>query len=157
MNTTKLLGFYIGTDLTTQLMSQHLDDILERLQKAKLQHYTMVTRVGIVNQLVTCALLFMTQLWIGDLSQLHEMDSQISQSIWSGKEDKCRPRVDLATIHRSKKDGGLAVISVKDQTIALAGKLILQACQDGEDTLQCIVWEKVVNLSERKWGRRDYT
>lgn len=44
LNISKLLGFYIGTGLSSELMSQHLDTVLEdRLQKAKLQHHTLVT------------------------------------------------------------------------------------------------------------------
>lgn len=50
----------------------------------------------------------------------------------------------------------MGLISINGQTLALAAKVILSAVE-GEHTLQCIVREKIVDLSEHRWGLQDYS
>lgn len=52
-NPSKLLGFFVGMELHPDIMNSRLAEILEsRLQKAKMRHYSLSTRVCIANYLV---------------------------------------------------------------------------------------------------------
>lgn len=57
-----------------------------------------------------------------------------------------RPRLDYQIIINLKNSGGLAVISIKGQTIALAGKTILWVASEGECTLKAILRFKIGNF-----------
>lgn len=121
----KLLGFYIGTNILGELMTNHLTATLEaRLLKAKRRHYSLSMRVTIVNQLVIYANQFMLQLWMGKVEQLEMMDREVADFLWSGSEDNCRRRVDYAMITKAKEGGGLGLISFKNLTVAQVGKTI---------------------------------
>lgn len=68
-----------------------------------------------------------------------------------------RPRVDYDTLLRMLAEGGLVLISIKAPTIAMAGKNILWTVAVGDHTLQWILRAKIVDLSERRWGCRDFS
>lgn len=56
-------------------MTAHLTKTLEdRLQKAKIRNYSLVSRVSIANQMIGLAIWYMAQLWTGEVEQLEEMD-----------------------------------------------------------------------------------
>lgn len=60
--------------------------------------------------------------------------------------------MDVETIYKAKADDGLGLMSMKAHTIAIVGKTILGIAQDGESTLQCIMREKIGELSLRRLG-----
>lgn len=99
----------------------------------------------------------MLQHWTGEWAQLETFDSMIVDFMWSGQDTARRHRVSYAAICRPILHGGLGVISVRQQAIAKAGMTMLWVPQEGEDTLKCILREKVADLSERRWGTRDYS
>lgn len=109
------------------------------------------------NQLIMCILWYMLTLWTGDMVQLEEWDKTIKDFVWSGHETGKRPRVDYAPLLRSLEEGGLVLISIKAQTIAMVGKTVLWAVATGDHTLQWILRAKIVDLLERRWGRRDFS
>lgn len=119
--------------------------------------HSLVVRVKIVNQFVSCVLGYMTTLYTGTMAQLEQLDKTIKDFVWSGQETGKRPRVDCATITRPEEKGGFGLISVKHQTMAKIAKNMLWTVGDGDHTLQWILRAKIANLSEKFWGRRDYT
>lgn len=68
----------------------------------------------------------MLTIWIGDPFQLKLFEGLL-KFLWAGQKDSTRNRVDAETITRSKKNGGLGVLSLSDQVRALVAKLILWA------------------------------
>lgn len=133
---TKLLGFYIRTEISPEWMVQHLTIVLEnRLWNARKAHHSLIMRVTIANQLVSCALMYMLRVWPGDMGQLDLFDSAIRDFIWSRLDTNKHPRVDKVTITLPKDQGGMALISVKTQTLAMARKDLLWVVQEGEHTL----------------------
>jgi hypothetical protein len=65
------------------------------------------------------------------------------------------PRVDLDTLHKSKKEGGLGLISVSNQVKCLLAKFILWVIVEGTHPLQLIIRYKLQELSYKKWGMKD--
>lgn len=63
-----------------------------------------------------------------------------------------RPKVDYETMKRALDEGGLALLSIEVQTIALAIKLILWIVHEGDHTTQHILRAKFGGLSLHKWG-----
>lgn len=59
------------------------------------------------------------------------MDRQVKEFIWSGMADHLRPRVDYDTL-LTPKEGDMGLISIKEQTMALATKLVLLAMEEGK-------------------------
>lgn len=88
---------------------------------------------------------------------MENMDRQVKDFIWSGMVDHLKPMVDYNTLVSPKDKGGMGLISIKGQTMALVAKVILLVVEEGEHTLQCIVREKISDLSKHKWGQRDYS
>lgn len=69
-------------------MSGHVVATLEaKLCEAKTRHHTLVTRVNIVNQLISSTIWYMTQLWTGKMKKLEEVDRQVKDFMWSEMED----------------------------------------------------------------------
>lgn len=103
---TKLLGFFIGSKISSQRMLDHLKHALEnRLRYARKAHHSLMMRVVIANQLVSCALFYMLQAWPSAVALLEEFDRSIKDFIWSGKDTKKRPRVDEITTTLPKDQG----------------------------------------------------
>lgn len=65
--------------------------------------------------------------------------------------------MDKETIIKPKELGGLGLILIEAQTIAIVGMTILWSTIEGEDTLQCILHVKLADPSEWKLGQRDYS
>lgn len=64
-NLSKFLGFFIGEDIFSNRMVQHLAENLEKiLEKARLSPHSLVVRVKVANQFVNCVLGYMTMLYI---------------------------------------------------------------------------------------------
>lgn len=114
-------------------------------------------RVAIVNQLINCALWYMLHLWPRDTTELVSFDRWVCDFVWSKKDIEKHPRVNYTTITYFREKGGLALISIKTHTHATIGMVMLWMVQEGETMLQCILHSKIVDLSEHRWGRRDYT
>lgn len=154
----KLLGVFIGTEISPFVMGQALLTILEeRLRRARKCLYTLAFRVAMANQLISNSLMYMLNLWPGDRKKLKEFDSLIRDFVWSGQYTGSRPKVDYETMKRAMDDGGLALLSTEEQTIALTIKMMLWIVQEGEHTAQHILRAKLGKLSLRKWGRDDYS
>lgn len=157
MNITKLLGFFIGDCISADKMVLHLARILDhRLQLARKNPQSLVVRVKIANLLVISALGYMATLWTRSLAQLELMDRVIKDFIWSGQATGKTCQVDYATLIRPKDKGGMGLISVKHQTMAKVGKVMLWSVGEGEHTLQWILRAKIADLSTRRRGLRDY-
>lgn len=76
--------------------------------------------------------------------------------IWSDHEEGKKPRLAYHILLLSKEEGGLSLISIKFQTIAMAGKTMLWIVADGDHTLQVIYRVKIGALSLHRWGTRDF-
>lgn len=132
----KLLGLHMGGDISPVQMEEKTLAALEaRLQKARLKPHSLYTRVKIVNQLVNSGLWYVLQLWTGRLDTLERFDNIVKDFVWSGQDKDKRSRVDFLTLLKDLEEGGLALVSIKGQTIALLGKLLLWALQDDDHTL----------------------
>lgn len=77
-------------------------------------------------------------------------DKIVKNIVWSDQDMGTRPRVDYATLLLSLEEGGLALISIKTHTIAMAAKTMLWMVAAGDHTLQLILKAKIANLSERR-------
>lgn len=125
-NLSKLLGFYMGTDLSIARMTQYLTETLEKhLQYACKKFYSLAMRVLVANQLITSACWYMLQLWPGKKEVLEAFDKKVKDFVWSGKDMGRRPRVDYETILKPRDQGGLGLISFKAQKTTMAGKAVL--------------------------------
>lgn len=154
----KLLGFFIGDGLATHKMVEYLSNALEdHLKHAQKGLYVLVLRVAIYNQLISCVMWYMLQLYPGDLAILDQFDKLVKEFTWSGKETKLRTRVNCCIITRAKDRGGLTLNSFRAHTTAIAGKFILWTVGEGDTTLQAILRGKIADLSKRRWGRRDFS
>lgn len=69
------------------------------------------------------------------MAQLEAWEKVVKDFVWSGQELGKRPRVDYATLLRSLVEGNLVLISIKAQTIAMAGKTVLWMVVVEEHTL----------------------
>lgn len=156
-NLSKVLGVFMGIEISADSMQRYLQEALDkRLAMARRKPQTLMLRVQMANQLISNVLWYMLHVWPGDFSFLDSLDKQIREFIWSGQVEAKRPRLNHNLLTGSKDDGGLALISIKDQTIAIAGKKVLWVASDGEHTLQSILRVKLGELSEKRWGTNDY-
>lgn len=156
-NLSKLLGFFIDTNISVNCMKTYITQTLERcLQKSRAQPHTLVLWVAIANQMVSISIWYMVQLWPNDSAMLDEWDGLVKDFVWSYTDTRKCPRVDFQTITKPRKEGGLGLISISSHTIISATKAILWTMQEGEQTLQCIYKEKIVDLLEQIWGLRDF-
>lgn len=81
-NLTKLLGFFIGENISSNCMVQHLAESLEkRLEKSRLSPHSLVVRVKIASQFVICVLGYMTPLYTGTMAQLEQLDWTIKDFV----------------------------------------------------------------------------
>lgn len=99
----------------------------------------------------------MTILYTSTMAELEQLVRTIKAFVWSGQETGKRPRVDYATITRPEEEGGLGLISIKHQTMARITKNMLWMVAHSDHTLQWILRAKIANLSEKRWGTRNYT
>lgn len=135
----KVLGIYMGNDISPQRILDQLVDTLEKcLEKAKKNPYSLIVRLQIAKQMVSSKLWCNLQLWIGNMKLVEMFDSYIKDFVWSGQEHLKKPRVDYETIQKLKEEGGLGLIFNKSHTIAMGGKTMLWVVQEGDQTLQCI-------------------
>lgn len=154
----KLLEVFVGTEISPLLMGHALQTTLEeRLKRARKFPYTLAYRVAIANQLMSNNMMYMLNLWPGKRKQLKEFDDLIWDFVWSGQEMGKKARVDYETMKRSLADGELVLLSIEEQTTALAIKLVLWIVQVGDHTAQCILKAKFGELSLRKWGKEDFS
>lgn len=66
----KILGFFVGEDLFADSMTNYLTVVLGgRLKKARQNPQSLMVRVKMANQLITCILWYMLTLWTGDMTQ----------------------------------------------------------------------------------------
>lgn len=79
------------------------------------------------------------------------MDRKIKDFIWSGKEEHKRPRIRCATLLKPIDEGDLGLISIKAQTFAMVGKMMLKITQEGDSMLQAI-YRKKLELCPKKGG-----
>lgn len=78
------------------------------------------------------------------------MDLVIKDFVWSGQATGKCSHVDYATLIRAKDDSGLGLISVKHQTMAKVGKVMLWIVGDGDHMLQWILRDKIADLSAKR-------
>lgn len=89
---TKLLGFFIGSEIPIDQSRHLLNQSLERrLVAAKLHPYPILVRVALANQLVSSTLWYTVELWPETMADLEDMDREIKKFVWSGQEDSRRP------------------------------------------------------------------
>lgn len=86
------------------------------------------------------------------MSQLDEWNKTMKDFVWSGQEMGKQPWVNYKSLLRSLEEGGLVLISIKAQTVAMAGKIVLWAIAASDHTLQWILRAKKNDLLERRWG-----
>lgn len=67
----------------------------------------------------------MLVLWTRDLAQLKTFDQCIRDIIWSGQQQRKKPRVDNKTIKKALEEGGLNLISILEHTSAMTAKFML--------------------------------
>lgn len=113
--------------------------------------------VTTASQFVSSALSYLVNLWTKTHKQLDDSDKAIWDFIWSGQDSGKLPRVDWETMKRDKGDSGIGVISMKEQTVALFAKAMLEILGDGDHMVQHILWKKIGALVEAKWGRDDFS
>lgn len=113
---------------------------------------SLMARVMIINHWILVALWFLLTLWVGDPAQLKVIKTTIIKFLWAGQKDSARHRVDAAIVTREKKHGGLGVLSITEQVIALAGKNILWTITAGGHLLKTIIQHRIRALSLKRWG-----
>lgn len=69
---------------------------------------------------------------MGNLQTLEPYDRTIKDFLWSGQESGKRPRVEYATITKPKSKGGLGLISMKYQMMAMPQTTMLGIVVEGE-------------------------
>lgn len=109
---TKILGFYVESDLSLDRMLQFLSNELDRrLHNARKSHHLLLRRVVIANQLITSGLAYMLALWLGRWDVLEEFDRRIRDFFWSGKDTDKKPMVDFHSLQQPKQRVGWHYLS----------------------------------------------
>lgn len=77
----------------------------------------------------------MLQVWVGNFSFLEKLDTIVKDFIWSDQDEGKKARMEYMILLLSLEDGGLGLIPIKLQIIALAGKTTLWIVSYGDHTL----------------------
>lgn len=135
----KLLGFYVGEDISANLSKRHLEKILDkRLHDARLNPYSIPIKVALANQMINSALFYTIQLWPRDIrvwsgsTRRSNILYGMSKRIQKGVSRICSPAA-------AQGLGGFGLILSKAQFFAMAAILVLWKTTNGECTLCNII------------------
>lgn len=106
--------------------------------------------------MVESTLWYTFSLWVGTAADIAKLESCILRFIWT-QNDSTRYKVDFASIILPTLKGGLGLVSISQQVKALLAKMIIWAISDGHHQLKTIIQGKIMDMSERKYGIRDYS
>lgn len=132
----KLLRVHIGQDISKEWMLKQIEETLEKkLTLAKKNPTNLIARILIVKQILYASLWYILALWAGDAKDLKCIDKIILYFLCAGQASSTRHRVNRATLLRPKRKGGLGLVDLSGQVVALAAKVILWAITVGDHPL----------------------
>jgi hypothetical protein len=145
----KLLGFFFGENgIDSRMVLKRMKETLaNQLRKARLILFSPTERKVIVNQLLKGSLCYVLTLWKGTDEELHDLEREMINYIWAGQNKSAAAMVDALTLMKSKKEGGIGLISIKDQVKCKLAQLLLWAVFDGSHPLQLILRHGTRELS----------
>jgi hypothetical protein len=155
----KLLGFYFGEEGIDEGMvfQQIKSNSAEQLGKARLTPFTPTERKVVVTQLLEGSLWYVLTLWKGKEQELQELDRIMANFIWAGQKEYSAPKVDLQTLYKPKKEGGIGLISIRALVKCMLVRFLLWAMAEGSHSLQLILRHRIRELSYKKWGVKDFS
>lgn len=155
LTASKYLGIHMASQIAPALTTQCLLNSLEkRLERASKDPASLYARVVIANHFVLSVLWYILSLWVGDIQDLENMDKQIRAFIWA-QNGSTRHKVDYDTMLLHRRKGGIGLVSIAQQVLALLGKFIVWALTPGYTPLKAILQKRIESLSYERHSTRD--
>lgn len=157
-NYLKLLGYFMGMGIFHEQMRKKISQKLEEgLRRSKAKFTSLAARIVLINNLILSTLWYYFTLWARDDKELEALEKIIIHFLWAEAMDTMRHRVKLNTITMPNLQGGLGVISLREQVRALISKIILWALAASNRPLLIILRGYIRQMSMKKWGCKDYS
>jgi hypothetical protein len=137
----KLLGYHFeDAGIKVNQAFQKLKATLqEQLDIAKLAPSNLPERITVVNQLFLGSMWYVLTLWPGAEKELKELEKMVVDYLWGGQKGTASHKVDLVTLTKSCKAGGVGLIMITDQVKCMLPTFLLWAICEGSHPLKLLI------------------
>lgn len=148
-----LLGAPVAQTIVVQQLEEMLIQKLEtRLIRLRPRKLSLAARILVANTLLLGCIWYFIVFWAGERPFLRKLQRIIDHYVWAG-----RSRVRRSTVALPRAEGGLGLLGVEEQFIALTSGFMVWILEEGEHPLRSILRSHLHQVSARRWGNEDLT